>query len=813
MERRQSNVLSKAKTTNAIVSALFPSNVRDRILRDAEKQAENEERENNKKNVFKFGANKDQLKTFLDEEENMVSQPYSTAPIADLFVSLNSSSWKVLPLPHKPTNLIASLPQQPSATVMFADIVGFTAWSSVREPSQVFTLLETVYHAFDETAKRRRVFKVETIGDCYVAVAGLPDPRPDHAVVMARFAKECLTQMNNLTKKLEFKLGPDTGDLSMRIGLHSGPVTAGVLRGDKSRFQLFGDTVNTAARIEASGERNRIHLSEETAQHLIRSNKGHWVSQRTDIVQAKGKGALETFWLDPQFRSAPSANSDGKQEDPTKGFKLKALEAASKPKGPSEDEKMNRLIGWNSDVLGRLLKQIIVRRNAAIKLGKLRINNINGFARDTPDSSKTMVLEEVKEIIQLPEFDAVVVENQEDPTLIVLADEVTDQLKEFVGMVAMLYRNNPFHNFEHASHVTMSVVKLLSRITTADALADKSDERNASSLHDFTYGITSDPLTQFACVFAALIHDVDHCGVPNTQLIKENSHLAKLYKNKSIAEQNSVDIAWNMFMDDKFAAVRDIICATADDTKRFRELVVNSVMATDIMDKDLKTLRNARWDKAFSESAASESASDSVNRKATIVIEHLIQASDVAHTMQHWYVPSLTLVTKHGILAGHLYCFVAMFGRHIYRKWNERLFHELLVAYRAGRAEKDPTEFWYKGEMGFFDFYIIPLAKKLKDCGVFGVSSDEYLNYAEKNRREWELKGQEVIETMVNNHREQYPSPPPEDTGKAALVRYEAASLPAVVETGTVVESSDGTGSGLDDEPVSRSYNKPADGT
>jgi len=102
------------------------------------------------------------------------------------------------------------------------------------------------YRRFDAIATRRRVFKVETVGDCYVAVAGLPDPRKDHATVMARFARDVLYKMNDLTKKLEMSLGPDTGDLALRIGLHSGQVTAGVLRGDKSRFQLFGDTMNTA---------------------------------------------------------------------------------------------------------------------------------------------------------------------------------------------------------------------------------------------------------------------------------------------------------------------------------------------------------------------------------------------------------------------------------------------------------------------------------------------------------------------------------------------------------------------------------------
>lgn len=74
---------------------------------------------------------------------------------------------------------------------------------------------------------------------------------------------------------------------------------------------------------------------------------------------------------------------------------------------------------------------------------------------------------------------------------------------------------------------------------------------------------------------------------------------------------------------------------------------------------------------------------------------------------------------------------------HIYRKWNKRLFQELYLAYSQGRVERDPSEFWYQGEIGFFDNYIIPLAKKLKDCNVFGVSSDECLNYALQNRNEW----------------------------------------------------------------------------
>ena len=282
----------------------------------------------------------------------------------------------------------------------------------------------------------------------------------------------------------------------------------------------------------------------------------------------------------------------------------------------------------------------------------------------------------------------------------------------------------------------MSVVKLMSRIISPSDMAIREagnkagEDTLASTLHDHTYGITSDPLTQFACLFSALIHDVDHQGIPNSQLIAEESPLVPLYKGKSIAEQNSVDLAWKLFMDDQFEDLRNIVASSANELTRFRSLVVNSVMATDIMDKDLKVLRNERWEKAFSEEALANDPEDVIkNRKATIVIEHLIQASDVAHTMQHW---------------------------HIYRKWNEKLFFEMYQAYQAGRAEKNPADFWYKGEMGFFDFYIIPLAKKLKECGVFGVSSDEYLNYAQRNREEWENRGQELVESMLAKYREQH---------------------------------------------------------
>ena len=126
----------------------------------------------------------------------------------------------------------------------------------------------------------------------------------------------------------------------------------------------------------------------------------------------------------------------------------------------------------------------------------------------------------------------------------------------------------------------------------------------------------------------------DHVGVSNAQLVKEGVPIAAKYKERSVAEQNSLDLSWNLLMEPKFQTLRAFLFPTRDDMVRFRQLVVNSVMATDIVDKELKALRNGRWEKAFQLGAAAggspeEDSRDSTNRKATIVIEHIIQASDI----------------------------------------------------------------------------------------------------------------------------------------------------------------------------------------
>ena len=556
--------------------------------------------------------------------------------------------------------------------------------------------------------------------------------------------------------------------MAIRIGLHSGPVTAGVLRGQKSRFQLFGDTVNTASRMESNGRPNQIQCSQQTADLLVEGNKSHWIMPRKDPVHAKGKGIIQTYWILSRATSSWDDDSQVSEERDEEDSDSKAIAHdedlngdVSLPTGPIRRGRsdisphMRRLITWNVDLLANLLKQVVANRQclqgkrrqsrnlsmsipdfgigAAIQRASLAISLPSSSISSSPSTTIPEPLvsvfasprEEYAEIIHLPKFDPNILYNSVLPSEVQLGDRVMQQLQDYVTSIALAYNDNPFHNFEHASHVTMSANKLLKRVVVGSQVEVRkaSIDKLASHLHDFTYGITSDPLTHFACVFSSMIHDVDHPGVSNMQLIKEKDELADLYDKKSVAEQNSFDFSWELLMDSYYEDLRQCIFSDNEELKRFRQLVINSIMATDIFDPDLKKLRNDRWDKAFAvdENDGNEESEEKSGLRATIVIEHIIQAADVAHTMQHW---------------------------HVYQKWNRRLFEEMYSAFKSGRGQ-DPSEGWYNGELWFYDNYIIPLAKKLKECGVFGPSSDEFLTYAMDNRSEWEAKGERLVQSML----------------------------------------------------------------
>ncbi|KAL3929007.1 MAG: hypothetical protein SGBAC_012399 [Bacillariaceae sp.] len=691
--RRQRKYLDRIMRQDKIVTNVFPTAIRDRLYAN------------------NGGTDKVQDDLFDPLDYEGQSNVVGEAPLADLF---------------------------PSTTIVFADIAGFTPWSSAREPQQVFTLLETIYRAFDKIAYRHNVFKVETVGDCYVAVAGLPEPNEEHALCASKFARDCLKKMKEIVVKLEVTLGPGTAELDLRVGIHSGQVTAGVLRGERSRFQLFGDTMNTASRMESGGEKGRIQMSQTTADLLMKSGLGKTLKARERKIFVKGKGDMQTYWLRTEKKTFKrSSNTKGSSEMAPVAESVDDTESSQSESAADKDDllfgeegvraltKTERLVEWNVEVLCSLLQQIMASRGGAI------LPHPSLVEPEKMTGSGKTVLDEFIPIIHLKRLEYDDIKIRRPTSTIDINEQTKSQLRSYLSNIASMYQDNPFHNFEHASHVVSSVKKLLKRIVDVGEgnhfqKNDAAIDMDLVDLAGHSYGITSDPLTQFAVVFSAIIHDVDHPGVPNTQLVKENTRNAQIYR-KSVAEQNSVDLAWEMLMQDEYHELRACIYQTEEDLKRFRQLVVNTVLATDIVDKELQALRKARWETAFSQTQFVDDDAESEDRKATIVIEHLIQASDVSHTMQHW---------------------------HIYKSWNEKFFMECYGAFKAGRADVDPSINWYKGEIGFFDFYVIPLAKKLDNCGVFGVSSHEYLNYATANRDEWVREGEALVTAFLENFHE-----------------------------------------------------------
>ena len=179
----------------------------------------------------------------------------------------------------------------PEVSVLIADIVNFTALAEQTPANELVALLNDMFTRFDDLSEEHGVEKIKTMGDAYMVVAGLPRPREDHAEVLAKMSVELLKIAG------EYK-DHEGNPIRLRIGLHSGPAISGVIGKTKFAFDIWGDTVNTAARLESHGQPGRLHVSDTTYQML--KEKMSFCKPRT--VELKGKGKMETYLLRPASR-------------------------------------------------------------------------------------------------------------------------------------------------------------------------------------------------------------------------------------------------------------------------------------------------------------------------------------------------------------------------------------------------------------------------------------------------------------------------------------------------------------------------------
>jgi class 3 adenylate cyclase len=173
-----------------------------------------------------------------------------------------------------------------SASILFADMVGFTPMSVHLTPTEMIELLNEIYSHFDTLAEKYAVEKIRTIGDNYMVASGVPEPRPDHAEALANMALDILAYAKDLPAQ-------NGESINFRIGINSGPLVAGVIGQKKFQYDVWGDTVNTASRMESHGVAGKVHITARTRE-LIQDG---FLCEKRGIMTIKGKGEMETWLL------------------------------------------------------------------------------------------------------------------------------------------------------------------------------------------------------------------------------------------------------------------------------------------------------------------------------------------------------------------------------------------------------------------------------------------------------------------------------------------------------------------------------------
>jgi hypothetical protein len=246
--------------------------------------------------------------------------------------------------------------------------------------------------------------------------------------------------------------------------------------------------MNTASRMESTGLADCIHVSQDTADLIAASGKSHWLVQREEKILAKGKGKMQTFFVDTNKMSRPYASSarstcSGSELSPDSGHDVDFAEL---------EQRRDRSTEWTVEIMAHHLRAMInARREKKIQpdpweeIEELELSSYSAFGI----TSKSAI-NEVAQAIAFPEYKVGGKGTNIAPD-IELDTTVLEELRCYVQTIASLYNENPFHNFDHATHVAMSVNKLLSRINAPDL------DDPTKNVHDHTYGVGSDPLTWY----------------------------------------------------------------------------------------------------------------------------------------------------------------------------------------------------------------------------------------------------------------------------------------------------------------------------
>jgi atrial natriuretic peptide receptor A len=606
-------------------------------------------------------------------------------------------------------------------TIFFSDIVGFTSLAGQMRPIQVMKMLNELYTEFDKLVEKHHLYKVETIGDAYMVVGGAPDniSAPLAAERVAAFALDAVNFVRDFKTQ-------DGDQIFIRAGIASGPVVAGVVGQSMPRYCFFGDTVNFASRMESTSKKMKIQIAEVTYRLLQDAPTLNFALEKRvdgDVagVHVKGKGHQITYWAQGFERRCETTRKV--VEVPTMPHDLHFdVEAAPRNLPLIEEDKVANI----DDDAGKYSADEIysaLTSQAWEKLG--HAESICGATDDT-----ATIVARASAILKHHLLQVMRKRNNDENATMSLAAQL--QIRHFVSEVAATYRSVKFHNLSHAMHVMTSMNKLLPET------------------------LDEDPLNGFSLVFSALVHDAGHTGMSN-KILKETHHpLSTKYNDDvPIAERESINIALEILFRPEFETLRSAILPEVLDKIQFTKILFQGILVTDIATPERVKLGVERFQVAQNEQGQYETRLcplapylddifDGVGLDEEVKTEfpdefiithdglqkcvkneHLMLLSDISHLLQGW---------------------------ENFAKWNFRLYKELMVCFKNGQCD-DPRSGWYQGQVGFYEHYILPLAKRSK---VFfnETFADALVQNGLRNLKLWIAHGKKATSIMINAEEE-----------------------------------------------------------
>lgn len=615
-------------------------------------------------------------------------------------------------------------------TVFFSDIVGFTSMAGSMRPVQVMKMLNELYTELDALVEKHNVYKVETIGDAYMVVGGAPErvPAPLAAERVALFALDAVNFVKNFRTK-------DGDQIFIRAGIASGPAVGGVVGQAMPRYCFFGDTINFASRMESNSKKMKIQVAEVTYR-LLRDapTMAFTLNKRVegDIagIHIKGKGHQITFWLDKAFTRDKNTDKNTRRIDivphllDLSDYDSDDVEAvgSDSPFVPELPKVNEAAVDDDAQDIAMYAPEEIYSAMVGQDWDKLGHHTASSLVAATDDRQQMIM-----RLSALLEHHLLRVLKERDAGA-KMSLIVKEQIAKFVAEVAQTYIDVKFHNLSHAMHVTTSMNKLL------------------SVMHN------EDPLNSFSLIFSALVHDAGHTGMSNKILVETKHPLSEKYENGvPIAEKLSLEIALEILFKTEYQAFRTAIIPKVIDKIQYAKTLFQSILVTDIATPGRVKLGIERYEVAQNEQGEYDTrlcplavhiqgVFDGVGLEETVLTEypdefvithtglqkcvrneHMMLLSDISHLLQGW---------EHFV------------------KWNFRLFKELNECFAQGFCN-DPRDGWFEGQIGFLDFYILPLAKRSK-IYFDKEFADALVENGLNNRKLWTRFGVKGTAIMVN---------------------------------------------------------------